>query len=333
VQTKTAARAEERRLLSYLAEHGRLPLPGEELGQDGAVSKPESPSPVVPTFDDAVALYRRTAILSKKPNTQETYEELLRGVFIAPLLKTPLTEVGLVSFGELDARLSEAGVSTSRRRNAHVVVRSVLRCAVAGGLLPELPKIPKLPKVGRTEPGVFPASELARFLEVTSKGTQLAFALSAYAGLRAGEIRGLRWGDVDLKAGALVVRRGLSMVKNEPAPPKSGHERRIPLAAPLKAMLAKAKQGAPEDPVTTSRKGTSWTYFGLRSAFGRAVKKAGLSSLGLHSLRHAFVTSLFRKEVAAPVVQKLAGHGSLAVTQLYAHVASDELRAAVDRLA
>jgi integrase len=38
---------------------------------------------------------------------------------------------------------------------------------------------------------------------------QLALALSAYAGLRCGEVRGLRWGDVDLQAGEIVVRRAI----------------------------------------------------------------------------------------------------------------------------
>jgi site-specific recombinase XerD len=47
-------------------------------------------------------------------------------------------------------------------------------------------------------------------------------------------------------------------------------------------------------------------------------------------LRHFFVTELFRRGVPAPAVQRLAGHGSLTVTQVYADFGADDLRAAVE---
>ncbi len=59
--------------------------------------------------------------------------------------------------------------------------------------------------------------------------------LVADAGLRQGEIIALEWGDVDLVAGALTVRR--SSWKGQVGTPKSGRERKVPLTARLKAAL------------------------------------------------------------------------------------------------
>jgi integrase len=59
-------------------------------------------------------------------------------------------------------------------------------------------------------------------------------------------------------------------------------------------------------------------------AFHRAQARAGRSGFSFHSLRHFFITELFRNGLPAPAVQRLAGHAELTTTQLYADmVASD----------
>jgi integrase len=75
-----------------------------------------------------------------------------------------------------------------------------------------------------------------KILDVASPSQKLAFGLAAYACLRAGEVRGLRWGDVNLEAGIIVVR--VSHSHGAISAPKSGHEREIPIAAPLKLFSA-----------------------------------------------------------------------------------------------
>ena len=98
-----------------------------------------------------------------------------------------------------------------------------------------------------------------------------AIALAAYAGLRAGEVRGLRWKDVNVASGALFIRQALT--HGQPVAPKSGHERFVPISGALKPHLevAKARPHQPSDPVAPSQKGPPWTDAGLRSAFRRAL--------------------------------------------------------------
>ena len=58
-----------------------------------------------------------------------------------------------------------------------------------------------------------------------------------YAGLRRGELRALRWDDVDLGAGLLKVRRSWDDREGEAEPKTKGSQRRVPIVAPLAALL------------------------------------------------------------------------------------------------
>jgi integrase len=207
-----------------------------------------------------------------------------------------------------------------------IVLRSVLSASHEAGQLAEVPKLPGLPKVGKKVLTTIKPEQLKAILDALPAAWKLAFALAAYAGLRAGEGRALRWSDVDLIARVLVVRLALS--RGVTSTPKSGHEREIPLAEPLFLLL----QGGGKGLVARTSAGEQWGEFGLLQAFQRAQNRVGVEGFRFHDLRHFFVTQLFRGSTPAPTVQALAGHADLTVTQRYAHVERADLRAAISRL-
>lgn len=51
-----------------------------------------------------------------------------------------------------------------------------------------------------------------------------------------------------------------------------------------------------------------------------------------HTLRHCFATALLKKGVNIRIIQRLLGHSSVAVTELYTHVEDGEMKKAVDLL-
>jgi integrase len=327
VQTMTAARAEERRLLTSLAEHGTLEAASEPVAE---APKVDEPAPA--TFEDAVEYFRNKKALTLKPSTRFAYDFVIDASLLPRLKSKPLVELQQRDFAELDADLARRKVKPSTRRNHIVVLRSVLRAAKVGGLLERMPDMPPLPKVGSKVVRVpFPA-EIAAVIGAALPHQRVALALASYAGLRAGEIRGLRKRDVDLDGGVLVVRQAIC--RGVAAPPKSGHEREIPIAAALKPFLVDALTRCPtfDAPVSPSDKGTVWSEPGLRNVLEVAQRKAGVKGWSLHALRHAFVSTLFRKGASAPVVQKLAGHIHLSVTQRYAHTTREDLQAAIAAL-
>ena len=322
IQTKTAARSEERRLFAELERAGTL----EHL-EESAAEAVEEPSY---TFADAVRQFRLTHLATLKPSTRFGYDKQLNTLLSPRFGKVELEEIDGSYLSELDAELARDALAPSTRRNVHIVFRSVLRCAVAAGLLAAMPAVPKLPKVGRKVVTSFHRDDLDAILAVASSQARLAFGLAAFAGLRAGEVRGLRWSDVDLRANTLTVRR--SITRGQETTPKSGDHRVVPLAGPLRALLDAARVSRSKNPwatVALTAHGKAWGESGLNQAFQRAMLRAKRDGLSFHDLRHFFVSELFRKRAAAPVVQRLAGHANLATTQGYADVEASDLRATV----
>ncbi len=67
--------------------------------------------------------------------------------------------------------------------------------------------------------------------------------------------------------------------------------------------------------------------------FRHCARKAGLNRrVHFHSLRHTFATWLVQGNVSIYEVQKLLGHSSISVTQVYSHLAASELQEAVKKL-
>jgi integrase len=324
VQTKTAAEAEHRRLLAELARAGTLE------GAEAAAAESKAAEPRAYAFADAVKYYRGTHMQTRlKPSTRSGYNRWLDSLLLPRFGEQRLVDVDGKALAELDAELATDELKPSTRANIHCVFRSVLRCAVDAGFLPELPRFPPLPKVGRQIVRPMRTEHVEQLLAASSPSARLALSLMAFAGLRPSEVRGLRRCDVDLKSGVLTVRRGL--IVGEETTPKSHHHRAVPLAAPLQAILeslAKRKQ-SPGAEVALTAGGKPWGDFGLHQAFGRAQKRAGLSGWSPKSLRHHFVTELFGRGASAPVIQKLVGHSDLATTQRYADVDADDLRGAI----
>jgi integrase len=328
VQTLAAARAEERRRLALLATAGSPT--GAPVAQGPALAKAKAP---VPTFETVSNEYLGSYATSTfKPSTRRGYKALINGFLKPRVGAVAIDQIDGARVRDLDAELVTRGVKPATRRQMQSVLRSVLcRFAVERGLLVEAPRFPRLPKTGAKIPNVLTREQVAAILRAAHQRHRLTFLLAAYAGLRAGEIRALRWRDVDLKLGRLVVRE--SRCHGEVATPKSGHERVVPLVPELRKVFAAVKVREPDGLVASNARQKPWSQDGLRQAFQRACGRAETGIWRFHDLRHYFVTELFRAGVAAPTVQALAGHAHLTTTQRYAHVVQKDLAAAIERLA
>lgn len=333
VQTHAAAQAEERRLLGELGRVGYLP--DAALPSPAAAPAAPAPAPAAFTFEDAVKLFRETkAVVELKRTTLRGYEVSFDAYLLPRFGATPAAALDHAAATKLDAELVQAGLEPSTRGNVQIALRSVLRCAVEAGKLPAMPALPGLPKVRRKVVRPPTPDEVDRVLRLAYPSARLALLIAADAGLRAGEIRGLRWGDVDLEAGVLYVRQ--TVYRGVADTPKSGHEREVPLSGRLALALGgecAARRPGPEDVVSLSGRGRAWGEFSLRTAFRLSLERAGLPPARLHDLRHFFITQCFRVGGDAPTVQALAGHAHLSVTQRYAHTDAEQKRAVVGRLA
>lgn len=122
--------------------------------------------------------------------------------------------------------------------NALSLVRRALESARQAGKVSEnAAAAVKLPKGARAQSGEtnwLRADEIARVLscERIPLRSRCIYTTAIYAGLRAGELWGLRWGDVDFARGVIHVRRSYDQ------PPKSWQTREVQMLAPVVEALS-----------------------------------------------------------------------------------------------
>jgi integrase len=159
------------------------------------------------------------------------------------------------------------------------------------------------------------------------------YLTAAMTGLRQGELIGLRWRDVDLKARR--VRVVSPFVRGEFGDPKSeGSGRSVPLAERVASELerhrersAYATDGAlvfchPETghPLDRSK---------LAKRFKKATRRAEVRAITYHELRHTFGTRMAAAGVPLRTLQQWMGHADSKTTQIYAHYQPAENEAEV----
>jgi integrase len=342
VQTRAGAQAEERRIQAHFVQHGTIA---------GLIDPPKPEKKAeTHTWDDAVTLYEGWAESHLKPSTRAGYAECLASPWFQGWAGEDVAKLSqdAAKLTSWDDRLAK-GLGESRRRNMHVAMRTVMRVAELEGWHPGLVSFHTgfgkgkkgLPKVGGRAVHAMNPADVEALLGESDEGvpprvaadrqaSRFALALACFAGLRASEVRGLRWANVDLRAKVIHVKE--TLIHGETSTPKSKNQRTVPVPEKLLKLLQEAKDARkPEadDYVAPSRMGTPFSDKTLYHALRRACDRLGLEASRVHALRHYFVTALFRGGVNPRVAQKLAGHSTLEVTMRYADAVDSELADAV----
>lgn len=163
-------------------------------------------------------------------------------------------------------------------------------------------------------------------------------ALGAYCGLREGEIFGLRWSDLDLKAGFVNVQQQYTHgrfgeVKTEAGKRTVGLDRDV--IGMLRTWKLRLGRAGPLDLVLPSTDGTPMSASNfLNREFRKALDGAGLPRVTAHSLRHTFASVLKSAGIAPAVAHEVIGHSNYATTmKLYGSVTEDARRTAAEAVA
>jgi integrase len=186
--------------------------------------------------------------------------------------------------------------------------------------------------------------EISSFLAALQGRWRPLLLTAVFSGLRASELRGLQWSDVDLQRNELHVRQRADRYNKIGKPKSEAGERTVPLIPLVANALRELKLASKtKDLVFPNTKGTIDTLanivaFGLKPAMIRAgvtvpvIGKDGRLVLrakytGLHSLRHFFASfCINRKEdggldLPPKVVQERLGHSTIAMTlDVYGHL-------------
>src|SRR5438876_836534 len=130
-------------------------------------------------------------------------------------------------------------------------------------------------------------------------------------GMRLGEIMGMTWERVNLSRG--VIRLELT---------KSGRRREVPMRQAVYDVLAK---------LPGERRGRVWPEQSIRTTWETAVERAKLDDWHFHDCRHHFASWFMMRGGNLLALSKILGHAKVSMTEKYAHLAPDHLRAEIAR--
>ena len=179
----------------------------------------------------------------------------------------------------------------------------------------------KPPRPPRKEIAILSKTEVATLLRA-AEGTPhyLPVLVAVTTGMRRGELLGLRWSDVDLKAARLTVNQSLERVKGKTtfkSPKTSGSRRTITLPAlTVEALKEHRSQqgriGAGE--LVFSHDGIPWDPDSLTKAFNRLIEETAVRRITFHGLRHTHISHQLMDGVHIKIVSERAGHASVSTT-------------------
>ena len=153
---------------------------------------------------------------------------------------------------------------------------------------------------------------------VNSKAINIA-RLWVLTGCRRDEIAGLKWSEVNLAEGLLELDES-----------KTGRSVR-PLGAASVALLNSLPRKDGNDFVFPAERGDGY-FQGTKSVWSKAIKKASLSGVTPHTLRHTIgSTAISTGEALAPI-GAILDHSNPRSTAIYAHVQNDPFRRAANRV-
>jgi integrase len=286
--------------------------------------------------------------VSISPRSHLKYDQIVRE-FLAHLKQKADTPLQAIVDGDLISfrnSLARAGHSANTVNTALKILRSPFHLAHRKGYVSADPcvGVGLLDDDADFEKGVFTPEQTGALVAEAQGDWKGAILCGYYTGLRLKDVTELRWESID--AGLTK----LELVPSKTRRKKKNRKVVLPIHPELAAWLKTQTRGIGKAPVFPTLAGKSGGgKSGLSSMFRRIMDRAGVegrilrerkrnsegrsqSSLSFHSLRHSFNSALANAGVSQEIRQKLTGHASASMNEIYTHRELDPLRKAVGLL-
>ena len=258
------------------------------------------------------------------PATRRGYDVALRSHILPVVGDVPLNRIKPRHVQALKRR----GLKASTTNLVLKRLKVMLRRAVQWGLLDAVPEIVGI-KVGKRQPEFYDFGVYEQLCAAACRRGEdalLIVLLGGDAGLRRGEMRGLRWPNVHLDRGVMYICDNLTQ-NNLVRLPKGGATRWVPITDPLMATLRACERRG--EYVVSRYDGHIMSESMLVRRLKDAQTAAMLPRKGPHILRHTFCSHLAMRGTAQKVIQELAGHAHGSTTEVYMHLAPRALTEAI----
>jgi integrase len=270
----------------------------------------------------------------QKPSAQQSAESHLRAHIIPQLGNVRLDNLG-VEIQQAFVNQISGKVSRTTVENILATLSSMLNSAKNWGYICEpivLKRLVLPPRGIRQQARMFTPEQSRDIIQLASNPYRLMFAIAAYAGIRAGEIMGLRAEDIDLQREIMTIRQSSWHGKLQ-APKSVASENSVPIPGPLLDMLKEygCKSGllfvnAYNRPFNAQKV--------VEKRLSPICETLRIPRAGFHAFRHMHTTLLFDTGASPKVAQRQLRHSDARLTlNVYAHLVEQSHRDAVEKVA
>lgn len=198
----------------------------------------------------------------------------------------------------------------------HAIERDELAVNPCSGL--------RLPAVRSRRERFVSVVEAEALIMAVPEGERTIWATAMYAGLRLGELRALRVGDLDLAVGVIRVERGWDPAAGPIELKSRAGRRRVSIIPALRDHLTEhvARERCAGDDLIFGRTAAEpFTANGVQRRADAAWKDAKLARVTPHELRHLFASLMIAAGVNSKALQMFMGHATISVTlDQYGHL-------------
>ena len=205
---------------------------------------------------------------------------------------------------------SKRPVSRATANNELKKFKALINKAVEWGIIPRntINNVKTLQRLDARPRSYFSTEQLVAIYDADPSSSAI-WQLLANTGMRVSEAMNLRWENVD--------DQKIRVLSTKEHMTKTRQWRDIPISPGASDALRQLD-------TTSTYVLPRMCKMTLRTRFKRACEKAGVVGTP-HELRHTFISHLVMQGVPLRTVQVLAGHKTIAVTEQYAHLASNHM--------
>jgi integrase len=298
----------------------------------------------VATFAEFIEGWKAQMLTTQKPSSARAVRSHLKCYILPELGKVRLDQLGVENQQTFITRMPERATkkTVSRKTVVNVMgtLSTILTTARNWGYNCEQINLDKLrlPARGmKYEAPSFTPDQLKRILAIAEEPWHTMFCILTLDGLRAGEVLGLKWGDVDFDRSLLHIRRTAWYGKIQTAKSEAS-ETVLPIPRSLLTMLKNYQinwkpNGAGFLFVTRNGRPPSSNKV-VEYHLWTILDALGIPRCGLHAFRHAHTSLLLDSGATPKVVQRQLRHSDARTAlEIYGHVVGDAHREAVEKVA
>jgi integrase len=294
----------------------------------------------VATFAEFLERWKVEILTKQQPSSARAVKSHLNCYIVPQLGRLRLEQFGVENQQTFLTRVFEKGVSRKTLLNVLGTLSSILSTARDWGYNCEQIEVSKLrlpPRSARFEGRHFTIDQLKKILAIAEEPWHTLFCILTMEGLRAGEVLGLQWRDLDLDNQLLHVRRSAWQGKIQTVKSQSS-ETILPIPTPLTVILKAYREQWKTNPegflfVTRNGRPPSSNKV-VEYHLWTILDALGIPRCGLHAFRHTHTALLLDSGANAKVVQRQLRHSDARTTlEIYGHVVGDAHREAVEKVA